>query len=211
MIGLVVESLSELLTLLHASVVGASPGLLVVVALLGIVVVVLVVKFLSTIARLAVQGLLVGVAVLALAGAVGYASGQPLPLNGKAALALAQHGGVAVVRAATGGLPHARLDAVERGLDGDVLVDMPPLLPDRAAVAAPSVAWVVVAQTGGDGVYLRATPRMADHLRAWGEGTKLEVIGEDASGDGHHWKRVRDPSGEAGWVPAEFVLPLPNR
>lgn len=211
MIGLVVGFLSELLTMLRASLVGASPGMLVVVALLSIVVVVLVLKFLNTIARLAIQGLLVGVAVLALAGAVGYASGQPLPLNGKAALALAQRGGVAVVRAAVGGLVHARLEAIAGGLDADELVDMPRLLPDRAAVSAPSAAWVVVAQTGGDGVYLRATPRMADHLRAWGEGTKLEVIGEDASGDGHRWKRVRDPSGQAGWVPAEFVLPLPSQ
>jgi len=65
-----------------------------------------------------------------------------------------------------------------------------------------------VAHTGGAGVYLRATPRMADRLRAWPDGTMLDIAGGDAVGDGRRWKRVRDPDGRLGWVPADFVVAI---
>lgn len=68
---------------------------------------------------------------------------------------------------------------------------------------------LVVANTGGEGVYLRHTPRMADKWIAWPDRTRLDVVGPDADGDGHHWKRVRDPDGHVGWVPAEYVVAVP--
>lgn len=66
---------------------------------------------------------------------------------------------------------------------------------------------VVVANTGGIGVYLRRTPTMADRLTAWPDGTRLEVVGSDATGDGQEWKHVKDPKGQVGWVPSLYVVP----
>ena len=77
-----------------------------------------------------------------------------------------------------------------------------------SATATPPVGqWVAVANTGGDGIYLRRTPRLADRLIGWPDGTKLQVVGPDAQGDGQPWKQVRDPQGNVGWVPAQYVTP----
>lgn len=66
--------------------------------------------------------------------------------------------------------------------------------------------WVVVANTGGLGVYVRAEPAAdAARVRAWPERTRLEALGEEAEADGRRWVRVRDPAGNVGWVPAEYV------
>ncbi len=44
---------------------------------------------------------------------------------------------------------------------------------------------VIVANTNGQGVAIRRTPKMSDRLQAVPEGTRLEVIGPDVDGDGH--------------------------
>ena len=89
--------------------------------------------------------------------------------------------------------------------------------PSPAAALVPTVTPTVsptpapemrkVGNTGGIGVYLRRTPRLTDTLVAWPEGTRLEVVGADAVGDGVRWKQVRDPCGQVGWVPAQYVTP----
>ncbi len=66
--------------------------------------------------------------------------------------------------------------------------------------------WLVVANTGGLGVYVRADPAAeARRIRAWPERTRLEALGEEVEADGRRWVRVRDPAGNIGWVPAEYV------
>jgi micrococcal nuclease len=66
-----------------------------------------------------------------------------------------------------------------------------------------------VANTDGQGVYLRAEPRLdAERVRAWPEGARLDVVGPDASVDGATWRKVMDPVGNVGWVPAQYVAPL---
>ena len=91
------------------------------------------------------------------------------------------------------------------GLDSAVVSPTPEPLP--SVPAAPSVGAWRVANTDGDGVYLRRTPRMADKLRAWPEGTPLRSLGEQAQGDGRAWHRVQAPDGSTGWVPATYVEP----
>ena len=71
----------------------------------------------------------------------------------------------------------------------------------------PEGGLVQVANTDRMGVYIRRTPRMADRIIAWPEGTVLEVIGPDVEAEGRKWKHVRDPRGNEGWVPAEYVKP----
>lgn len=63
-----------------------------------------------------------------------------------------------------------------------------------------------VGNTGGDGVWLRHTPHLADHWIAWPDNTPLTVLGNEADGDGQHWVQVRDPKGDIGWVPTQFVV-----
>ena len=82
-----------------------------------------------------------------------------------------------------------------------------PRVDPRTTATPPVGQWVAVANTGGDGVYLRRTPRLADRLTGWPDGTKLQVVGPDAQGDGQQWKQVRDPQGNVGWVPAQYVTP----
>jgi hypothetical protein len=66
--------------------------------------------------------------------------------------------------------------------------------------------WLAVANTGGVGVYVRADPAAdARRIRAWPERTRLEALGEEVEAEGRRWVRVRDPAGNIGWVPAEYV------
>jgi hypothetical protein len=63
-----------------------------------------------------------------------------------------------------------------------------------------------VGNTGGDGVFLRRSPRLADHWTIWADNTPLILLGNEADGDGQHWLQVRDPKDEVGWVPAQYVI-----
>ncbi len=63
----------------------------------------------------------------------------------------------------------------------------------------------VVANTGGEGVYLRRTPRLTDRDTAYIEGTQLAAIGADEQGEGQSWHHVRTPDGKAGYVPAQYT------
>jgi len=63
----------------------------------------------------------------------------------------------------------------------------------------------VVANTGGEGVYLRRTPRLAERDTAYVEGTQLTAIGADEQGEGQSWHHVRAPDGKTGYVPAQYT------
>ena len=76
-----------------------------------------------------------------------------------------------------------------------------------ATITAPANATrtFVVANTGGEGVYLRRTPRLADRDTAYVEGTILTAIGADEQVDGQSWHHVRTPDGKTGYVPAQYI------
>jgi hypothetical protein len=67
---------------------------------------------------------------------------------------------------------------------------------------------LVVGNTNGDGVALRRTPNLNDRLVAWQDGSVMEVIGPDTTGDGLTWRNVRDPKGNTGYIPAQYLVPL---
>lgn len=75
-----------------------------------------------------------------------------------------------------------------------------------ATPPAPAAGWVV-ANTGGEGVYIRRSPRLADRIVAWPDGTPMQDLGEAASGDGVSWRKVRDPRGNVGFVPDQWLAP----
>ncbi len=77
-----------------------------------------------------------------------------------------------------------------------------------ATTTAPASAarTFTVANTGGEGVYLRRTPRLADRDTAYVEGTQLVAIGADEQGEGQTWHHVRAPDGKVGYVPAQYTV-----
>ena len=54
---------------------------------------------------------------------------------------------------------------------------------------------------------LRATPRLADRLRAWPDGTVLIPTGQETEAEGRPWRQVVDPVGGVGWIPAGYLVP----
>jgi hypothetical protein len=101
---------------------------------------------------------------------------------------------------ATAGAPANRVTPVA-GAPPPVAPLLTPLPPTPGPPATGHVA-----NTGGDGVYLRHTPHMADIWIAWHDNTKLTLLGAEADGDGQHWLQVRDPNNNVGWVPSQFVV-----
>ena len=94
--------------------------------------------------------------------------------------------------------------------------DAPVIVDDETPIATPSPTAAPpppeqpplrVANTGGIGVYVRASPRMADRLRAWPDGTIVLPTGQEAEAEGRQWREVRDPAGTVGWIPAAYLAP----
>ena len=73
--------------------------------------------------------------------------------------------------------------------------------------STPSLGRLVVAGTNGQGVFLRKSPRLEDRLRAWSDGTRLDLLGPEVERDGLRWTPVRDPCGMTGWVPMRYAAP----
>ncbi len=78
------------------------------------------------------------------------------------------------------------------------------------AAATPTARVFVVANTDGDGVYLRRTPSLADRDTAYIDGTRLVAIGPDVTGEGELWHHVRAPDGRIGYVPAKYTVEAPR-
>jgi hypothetical protein len=82
-----------------------------------------------------------------------------------------------------------------------------PAAPTTSPVpSATANATAKVGNTGGDGVYLRHTPNLNDKWVAWPDNTPLTLTGAQANADGVQWVQVRDPRGDVGWIPTQFVV-----
>lgn len=68
---------------------------------------------------------------------------------------------------------------------------------------------MVIANTDGIGVYLRASPKLDDKLKPWMEGTSVETSGGPVEGDGTSWQKVRTPDGSEGFIPVQFLAAAP--
>ena len=65
-----------------------------------------------------------------------------------------------------------------------------------------------IAGTNGSALNLRQAPTTtSDVVRSWREGTTLVALGPTAQAEGWTWYNVRDPLGNVGWVPAQFLAP----
>ena len=78
---------------------------------------------------------------------------------------------------------------------------------------------MAVANTDGQGVYLRRQPEWSSKWVPWDEGTRLQVLATGLHGtgtpstggtDSAAWLQVRDPEGRVGFVPEQYVTLAPR-
>lgn len=90
----------------------------------------------------------------------------------------------------------------------------PTLLPAATIAATPESSPTAealgqtyyVGNTDGDGVYIRRTRDMDDKLKAWPDGTAMIEFSGPTEFGGRLWRQVRDPDGNQGYVPAEYLV-----
>lgn len=63
----------------------------------------------------------------------------------------------------------------------------------------------MVVSANGDGVYVRSKPEMQAKVRAWPDGTVVDVFSCD--GD---WCQVQTPNGYKGYMPRRYLAPAPG-
>ncbi|MHB1415723.1 MAG: hypothetical protein ACYC1C_10765 [Chloroflexota bacterium] len=83
---------------------------------------------------------------------------------------------------------------------------MPTQTPTPTPQPTPTQTVYVVGNTGGDGAWLRRSPHLADHLKAWPDNTRMVDMGEDVNSEGLPWHKVRDPQGNIGYIPAKWLV-----
>lgn len=203
-VGLLLPGL-KLLT--RVPLVGAIFCALGLIGVLWLAAVLLALRLGGLVLRIVFRGPLIGVPLLAILMGYGLVPAYPSRVAGLEGLKSVQREALASYQTAIGGILPARVAVVAQKVRDYAREALPQLVAPSPQRPARTTIWVAIAHTDGAGAYVRATPRLTNHLQAWAEGTRLEVVGEDISGDGHRWKRVRDPFGQLGWVAAEFVIP----
>lgn len=79
----------------------------------------------------------------------------------------------------------------------------PTAKPTQAAAPAPAREAVVA--NAANGAFLSRTPSQSDRLLAWPNGTPLQLSGEEREAQGIRWVKVKDPRGNTGWMPKQYV------
>jgi hypothetical protein len=88
-------------------------------------------------------------------------------------------------------------------------VGQPTVTAPVAANPTPTIEYVQIANTGGQGVKLRAEPRAdAKNVVTVGEGATLRVIGSDTTNADGVWRHIQllPPDGRAGYVLNKYVI-----
>ena len=81
----------------------------------------------------------------------------------------------------------------------------PPPTPSRT----PAPTALYVANTGREGAVLRSAPIAGTRVTGLPEGTRVTPQGEEEVVEGRRWLRVREPSGQVGWVAGELLVATP--
>ena len=63
-----------------------------------------------------------------------------------------------------------------------------------------------VGNTDGDGVFIRRTRDMDDKIKAWPDGTVMIEVPGATEVETRLWRHVRDPDGNEGYVPAQYLV-----
>ncbi len=100
------------------------------------------------------------------------------------------------------------------GMTATPIADPSPTLSPAPTKAAPESSPTAetlgqtyyVANTDGDGVYIRRTRDIEDKIKAWPDGTAMIEISPSVELDNRLWRHVRDPDGNEGYVPAQYLV-----
>lgn len=113
---------------------------------------------------------------------------------------------VVLVAACASGSPATPTTAPPTPTTAAAVITWPTPLPVPTATLAADRA--MVANTGSQGVFIRKTPG-GEAIRGWNDGSVMQVVGADQQSGGRAWRNVKDPSGNVGWIAAEFLVPAP--
>ncbi len=145
--------------------------------------------------------------VLMVAVAMGGMLGGYRLITGRSLIGLTDFG-IGGAHASVEVLPTATLAASAAPSPTALVASTP--VPEATATPSPANSrLMVVGNTDGQGVFLRKTPQMSDKLRAWVDGTKMQVTGEGVEADGVRWLKVKAPDGTEGYIPQQFLVPAP--
>ena len=115
----------------------------------------------------------------------------------------------------------ARLTVIQTTRASDpTATTTPPAEPSRTPSPTPMVAAApqssqtaqasgqvhIVGNTDGEGVYIRRTPNIEDRITAWPDGTKMTELSAPVEEEDRLWRHVRDPDGNEGYIPAEYLV-----
>lgn len=82
----------------------------------------------------------------------------------------------------------------------------PPAAPDQQSAAEPDTSeHVKIANTGGVGAILRASPPRGQQVASLRDGTALTVVEHQTLPDGSEWLHVKTDQGVEGWVFSKLV------
>ena len=144
--------------------------------------------------------------VLMVAVAMGGLLGGYRVITGRDLISLSDLG-IGGARADAGILPTA---TPIRAAPPPTAVVLPTSVPDATSTPVPAAPrLMVVGNTDGQGVFLRKTPQLNDKVRAWVDGTKMQVTGGRVESDGVSWLKVTAPDGTEGYIPEQYLVPAP--
>ena len=69
---------------------------------------------------------------------------------------------------------------------------------------------LTVVNAGDEGVRLRQSPGAGEAQKVLRDGARVTVLGEPQEAAGRTWRPVRDDTGTAGWIAADFLAPAPE-
>jgi hypothetical protein len=159
----------------------------------------------------------VAIAALLLAAAAGVAVATmtilPKPNSSTASTDLPGSSPPAVIAPPVGAAPQPMAEPVVQAAADDAGV--PSASPTAAEAPAPLPTVLYVANTDGQGAYLRSEPRelISARIVAWRDGTALTPLETTAvaeAGTTVEWVRLRDPNGRTGWIRRDYLSPTPR-
>jgi uncharacterized hydrophobic protein (TIGR00271 family) len=89
--------------------------------------------------------------------------------------------------------------------------DAPTATSTHTATATPTATAILsrVGNTGGQGVWMYDQPGLkGGKIRAWPDGTRLTITGNQVDADGYTWIEVLDPKDRRGWIPEPYLIRL---
>ncbi|NJN67742.1 MAG: SH3 domain-containing protein [Chloroflexaceae bacterium] len=104
-------------------------------------------------------------------------------------------------------------DSSPAGSGSETLQTLPSVTPEPPTPEpppSPMPTYFVVANTGGQGLFLRSDHSVnSTVLETLPDGTQVEQVGEDFAGAEYVWRQVRAPDGQVGWVSVDWLAPAP--